>query len=73
MEMIDKIKKALKDKGVKIAVSKNSNVKELGIDSLDLMDLVLLLEEDEGVQIPDSTLTEIKTIGDLIKAVEDLK
>ena len=49
------------------------NFKELGIDSLDLVDLVCQMEEALGVQFEDEELLSIQTVGDLIKLVESKK
>lgn len=39
---------------------------DLGIDSLDLFDLVMTFEEEFGVEIPAEDLENIKTVGDMI-------
>ena len=41
------------------------------IDSLDLVDLLMTLEEEYGVEIPDDKIEDIKTIGDLTQYIED--
>lgn len=45
---------------------------DLGLDSLDVVELTLQLEESCGVTIPDDKLQNVKTIGDLVKVVDDL-
>lgn len=44
---------------------------DLGADSLDLVDLVMSLEEEFDVEIPDDQVENIKTVGDIVKYVED--
>ena len=44
---------------------------DLSIDSLDLVDLLMTLEEEYGVEIPDDKIEDIKTIGDLTQYIED--
>lgn len=44
---------------------------DLSIDSLDLVDLLMNLEEEYGVEIPDDKIEDIKTIGDLTQYIED--
>ena len=39
---------------------------DLGIDSLDLFELVMALEEEFGVEIPSEDLESIVTVGDVI-------
>ena len=41
---------------------------DLAVDSLDLVELVLALEGDLGIDIPDRTIDEIRTYGDLVRA-----
>ncbi len=44
---------------------------DLGADSLDIVDLVMAIEEEFGVTIPDEAVAGIKTVGDIVKYVED--
>ena len=43
---------------------------DLGADSLDVVDLVMSLEEEFDVEIPDEEIESIKVIGDLVKYIE---
>jgi acyl carrier protein len=45
-------------------------VDELGLDSLDTVELTLGLEEAFGVEIPDSDLEDVRTVGDVIDLIE---
>jgi acyl carrier protein len=47
-----------------------SFVNDLSADSLDLVELVMELEDQFGVSIPDEDAEKIQTIGDAIKYVE---
>jgi acyl carrier protein len=47
-----------------------SFVNDLSADSLDLVELVMELEDQFGVSIPDEEAEKIQTIGDAIKYVE---
>ncbi|EEG31613.1 acyl carrier protein [[Clostridium] methylpentosum DSM 5476] len=44
---------------------------DLGADSLDVVDLVMSLEEEFNIEIPDEEVENIKTVGDIVKYVED--
>ena len=44
---------------------------DLGADSLDVVDLVMSLEEEFDVEIPDDQVENIKTVGDLVRYIED--
>ena len=43
---------------------------DLGADSLDAMELNLALEEKLGKTISDEQMSEIKTVGDIVKILE---
>ena len=41
-----------------------SFIDDLGADSLDIVELVMALEEEFGISIPDEEAENIKTVGD---------
>lgn len=43
---------------------------DLGIDSLDAMDLIVLLDETFQIEIPEDSVQKIQTVSDLVAAVE---
>jgi acyl carrier protein len=47
----------------------SSFVDDLGADSLDTVELVMALEENFGVEIPDEEAEKIKTVGDTISYI----
>ena len=44
---------------------------DLGADSLDTVELVMALEEEFGLEIPDDEAEKLQSVGDVIKHVED--
>lgn len=42
-------------------------MEDLGADSLDIVDLLMTLEDDYGVVIPDEEAQELRTVGDVYK------
>lgn len=44
-------------------------VEDLGADSLDSVELVMALEDELGIEIDDSELDGVKTIGQLVEIV----
>ena len=48
-------------------------IEDLKADSLDIVELVMGLEENYGIEIPDEDLPKIKTIGDIISYIEAAK
>lgn len=47
-----------------------SFVDDLNADSLDIVELVMALEEEFGISIPDEEAESIKTVGDAIAFIE---
>ncbi len=46
-------------------------IEDLGADSIGLMELVMKLEEEFGVTIPDEDIEKIQTVGDAIKYIQE--
>ena len=46
-------------------------VEDLGADSLDTVELVMALEEEYGVEIPDEDAEKLTTVGEAIKYIEE--
>ena len=70
----DKIKQIIADQlGVKKEeVTENAKfVDDLGADSLDTVELVMALEEEFGVEIPDEDAEKLTTVGDALKYIEE--
>ncbi len=40
-------------------------------DSLDVVDMVMTLEDEFGVEIPDEDIENFHTVGDVVRFVED--
>ena len=47
-----------------------SFIEDLGADSLDTVELVMALEEEFGIEIPDEDAEKMITVGDSIKYIE---
>ncbi|AJM72102.1 MULTISPECIES: acyl carrier protein [Mycoplasma] len=73
MNIYDEIVKKLKSKGAKGSININSEFKKMGLDSLDLMDLIVELEDKLDIRIDDDALLSIKTVSDLLNVIEELK
>jgi len=46
-------------------------VDDLGADSLDIVELVMALEEEFGVSIPDESAEKIKSVGDAVDFIAE--
>ena len=45
-------------------------VKDLGADSLDIVEMFMSLEDEYNITVSDEEAVKIKTIGDVIKLIE---
>jgi acyl carrier protein len=46
-------------------------IEDLGADSLDTVELVMALEEEFSIEVPDEQAEKLQSVGDVIKYVED--
>ena len=74
--MFEEVKDALRaqlklgDKEITV----DSKIKEdLGADSLDILQLLMTSEETYGITIPDESLAEFRTVGDIVNYLETVK
>lgn len=44
---------------------------DLGADSLDVVDLLMSIEDEFEIEIPDEEVENIKTVGEMVKYIED--
>lgn len=45
-------------------------IEDLGADSLDIVELVMALEEEFGLDIPDEDADKLKTVGDALNYLQ---
>ena len=72
-DILDRVKKVTVEQlSVKVEeVNENSSFTEdLGADSLDVVELVMKLEDEFGIDIPDDSVGGIKTVGDAVAFIE---
>ena len=70
----DKVRQIIADQlGVKKEEVTDSAkfVDDLGADSLDTVELVMALEEEFGIEIPDEEAEKLATVGDALKYIEE--
>ena len=53
--------------------AESSFIEDLGADSLDIVELVMAMEEEFEVEIPDEEAENIKTVGDAINYINTHK
>ncbi len=74
MADMDKIKKIISEQlGVDEGEVTNEShfIDDLGADSLDTVELVMALEEEFGIEIPDEDAEKIQTVGDVSKYIDE--
>jgi acyl carrier protein len=76
MESMERIKKIIVDRlGVdESKITEDSSfVDGLGLDSLDIIELIMAFEEEFDIEIPDADAEKIKTVGDAINEIRKRK
>lgn len=53
-------------------VTEDATFEALGLDSLDLVEVTLVIDEELGIRIPDDRLGDITTTGDAVDVLDDL-
>ena len=46
-------------------------IEDLGADSLDTVELIMALEEEFGIEVPDDEAEKLLTVGDVTKYIEE--
>ncbi|MBQ1451984.1 MAG: acyl carrier protein [Clostridia bacterium] len=45
-------------------------IEDLGADSLDVVDLVMSIEDEFEIEVPDEAIENMRTIGDAVRFIE---
>jgi acyl carrier protein len=73
-KVFDKVKEIIVDQ---LGVDENeitieaSFIDDLGADSLDIVELIMALEEEFNLEIPDEKAEEISSVGDVVKYIKE--
>lgn len=74
--VLEKVKELVAEQ---LGISKDSILPEsnivddLGADSLDVIEMLMTLEEEYGISIPDEEISKVKTIAQIVELIEKLK
>lgn len=74
MTIADKVKETIAkqlNKSVNDVTDEKDIVKDLGADSLDVVEMLMNLEEEYGITVPEEEAVNIKTVSDIIKVIEN--
>ena len=73
--MFEEVAKLLADQ-LNIDVSKITEsseiIKDLGADSLDVVEMLMTLEDNTGKTIPEDKVTDVKTVSDVVNILQSL-
>ena len=73
-EIFEKVKKVIMEQ---LGVSDSaitleaSFIDDLGADSLDIVELIMALEEEFDIEIPDSDAEKVVTVGDVVDYIKE--
>ncbi len=73
--MFEKVSKMLAEQlGIDASTIKPEQevVKDLGADSLDVVELMMALEDEYGITLPESDVENVKTVQDIVDMMEKL-
>ena len=73
-EIFEKVKKIIVEQlGVaETSVTMEASfIDDLGADSLDIVELIMALEEEFDMEIPDSDAEKVVTVGDVVDYIKD--
>ena len=74
--IIEKVKELLAEQlGIDTkTISDDANILEdLGADSLDIIEMLMTLEDEYGVTIPDDQINQVKTVKEVAELIEKCK
>ena len=75
MDIFEKVRDLIADQldiADKDTITEGSSITDdVGADSLDVVDLVMAIEDEFSVEIPEDEVENIKLVGDIVKYIED--
>ncbi len=73
MESLEIVKNAIKDCVDINAIKYEDNLYDIGLDSLDLVEAMLKIEEVLNVEFSSDEIVDLKTVRDLVNLIESKK
>lgn len=73
-EVFEKVKKIIVEQlgAAETSVTMEASfIDDLGADSLDIVELVMALEEEFDIEIPDADAEKVTTVGDVVEYIKE--
>lgn len=73
MAVVDKVKELISkqlNRPIEEITDDKEIVKDLGADSLDVVEMLMSLEEEFNMTVPEEDAVNIKTVGDIVNLIE---
>ena len=73
-EVFEKVKAIIVEQlqvNEEIVTEEASFIDDLGADSLDLVELIMALEEEFGIEIPDGDAEKVTTVEDVVNYIKE--
>ena len=73
-EIFEKVKSIIVDQlgATESTITLDSSfIDDLGADSLDIVELIMALEEEFDIEIPDADAEKVITVGDVVEYIKD--
>ena len=74
-EVFDKVKEIIVEQlGVaeNAVTTESSFIDDLGADSLDIVELIMALEEEFGIEVPEVEAEKIVSVGDVVEYIKSV-
>lgn len=72
--VLEKVKKILSEQFsvAENSITANTNIAEdLGADSLDVVDILMSIEDEFEIEVPDEEIDNIRTVGELVNYIKN--
>ncbi len=76
METFERIKEIVSDQlglSADFEFTQSTTFEEINADSLDLVEIVMTLEDEYGIEISDEAVSDMENVGDLVAFIDSLK
>jgi acyl carrier protein len=73
LERFDEIARRVEKDRPLPTITRDAKISSLGIDSVSLMEIIGVMEDELDITIPDEKLSRLQTVGDLEAVILDLQ